>query len=108
MILIIRINQYLPREVPSICTLDAIIMANVKRHTEKYRIQKQLEQVRNRSKGTGNLKVLTRQKLIDIASGPWNNVDQKVLVRAFKLTGTYGATHPEFLSHQSKLKFIIK
>jgi hypothetical protein len=48
--------------IPEGCTrhlqpLNAIIVANFKRHAEKYRIQKQLRKLRNRSERTGNLKV---------------------------------------------------
>jgi hypothetical protein len=55
-----------------------------------------MEQVRNRSKKIGNLKALSWQELIDIASEAWNEVNQDIIVRAFELTGSYGVTHLSF------------
>ena len=98
--------------IPGGCTkhlqpLDAIIMANFKRHTDKYRIHLQLEQMSKRSKRTGNLKASNRQQLINIGSEALNDVKKEIVVRGFELTGTYGTTHPKFLNHQGKLKTLI-
>ena len=71
---------------------------------ENYRVQYQIDQIERRSKKSGDIKALTRKQLINIALCGCEVVKIATIIWGFELTGAFGISHSNFMSHQTPVK----